>query len=93
MIEKIHLYDQSLAFIRQDARFISVKDSGLKNYYGGDEVNAWEVLAHEFETYWRSIIAEEVRLALHLDLTRPTPAVLLDKHLLLNTIWKTEQND
>jgi hypothetical protein len=93
MIEKIHLYDQSLAFIRQDARFISVKDSGLKNYYGGDEVNAWEVLAHEFETYWRAIIAEEVIKALNLKPDEPMPAILLDRKYLLDTIWKTERND
>jgi hypothetical protein len=93
MIEKIHLYDQSLAFIRQDARFTTVHDSGLKNVEGGTAVNAWEALAHEFEHYWRHIIAEEVIKALNLDMTRPMPAVLLDRQYLLNTIWKTEQND
>jgi len=56
-------------------------------------VNAWEVLAHEFETYWRAIIAEEVIKALNLNLNEPMPAVLLDRHYLLNIIWKTEQND
>lgn len=80
MINKIHLYDQALSFIRQDARFTTVQDSGLKNIYGGDKVNAWEILAHEFENYWRCIIAEEVAKAFNIDVEKPD--------VLLLTIWK-----
>ena len=90
MIEGIHLYDQALAFIRKDAKFTTVHDSGLKNVDGGTGVNAWEVLAHEFEYYWRHVIAEEVIKALALNPKDLTPAVLLDSKYLLDTIWKTE---
>lgn len=93
MIEKIHLYDQALAYIREDAHSTVVHDSGLKNVDGGTGVNAWEVLAREFEHYWRHIIAEEVIKALELNPFDLTPAVLLDSKYLLDTIWKTEQND
>lgn len=90
MIEKIHLYDQALAYIREDAHKTIVHDSGFKNTAGGTGVNAWEVLAYEFEHYWRHIIAEEVIKALALDPLNLTPAVLLDSKYLLDTIWKTE---
>ncbi len=93
MIEKIHLYDQALAFIREDAHKTVVKDSGLKNSNGGTAVNAWEVLAHEFEYYWRHVIGEEVTKALKLNVEDLTPAILLDSQYLLDTIWKTEKND
>lgn len=82
MIEKIHLYDQALAFIRQDAREVTVHDSGLKNSEGGTGVNAWEVLAHEFEYYWRSIIGQEVSKVFDIDPMEPD--------VLLLTIWKSE---
>ena len=82
MIEKIHLYDQALAFIRQDALIVTVHDSGLKNASGGTGVNAWEVLAHEFEHYWRHIIAEEVAKAFGIDPMQPD--------VLLLTIWKND---
>lgn len=82
MIEKIHLYDQALAFIRQDARGITVHDSGLKNVGGGTGVNAWEVLAHEFEHYWRHVIAQEVATAFGIDPEQPD--------VLLLTIWKSD---
>lgn len=93
MIEKIHLYDQALAYIREDAHATVVHDSGLKNVNGGTGVNAWEVLAREFEHYWRHIIAEEVIKALELNPKDLTPAVLLDSKYLLDTIWKTEIQD
>ena len=82
MIEKIHLYDQALAFIRQDAREVTVHDSGLKNVSGGTGVNAWEVLAHEFEYYWRHVIAEEVAKVFDIDPMQPD--------VLLLTIWKSD---
>lgn len=82
MIEKIHLYDQALAFIRQDAREVTVHDSGLKNVRGGTGVNAWEVLAHEFEHYWRHVIAQEVATAFGINPEQPD--------VLLLTIWKSD---
>jgi hypothetical protein len=82
MIENIHLYDQALAFIRKDARDTVVHDSGLKNVSGGTGVNAWEVLAHEFEHYWRHIIGEEVAKAFGIDPMQPD--------VLLLTIWKSD---
>jgi hypothetical protein len=82
MIEKIHLYDQALAFIRQDAREVTVHDSGLKNAFGGTGVNAWEVLAHEFEHYWRHVIADEVARVFNINPNEPD--------VLLLTIWKSD---
>jgi hypothetical protein len=82
-IENIHLYDQTLAFIRTDARYTVVKDSGLINAQGGIAVNAWEALAHEFQHYWRHVIAEEVATALNLDPLKP--------NLILQTIWKNNE--
>jgi hypothetical protein len=93
MIEKIHLYDQALAYIREDAHSTVVHDSGLKNVNGGTGVNAWEVLAREFEHYWRHIIGEEVIKALNLNPNEPMPAILLDRKYLLDTIWKTGIKD
>jgi hypothetical protein len=93
MIEKIHLYDQALAYIRDDAHSTVVHDSGLKNVNGGTGVNAWEVLAREFEHYWRHIIAEEVIKALDIDTNNHKIAVLLDTEHLLDTIWKTGIQD
>jgi hypothetical protein len=80
-IENIHLYDQTLAFIRTDARYTVIHDSGLINAEGGKAVNAWEALAHEFQHYWRHVIAEEVAAALDINPLEP--------NLLLQTIWKT----
>jgi hypothetical protein len=93
MIKKIHLYDQALAFIKEDAHSTIIHDSGLINSDGGTGVNAWEVLAHEFEHYWRHVIAEEVIKSLKLNPTDLTPAILLDSQYLLDTIWKTGKND
>jgi hypothetical protein len=81
-MENIHLYDQTLAFIRTDARYTIVNDSGLKNANGGTAVNAWEALAHEFEHYWRHVIAEEVATIFKIDQSEP--------NLLLLTIWKND---
>jgi hypothetical protein len=93
MTKKIHLYDQALAFIKEDAHSTVINDSGLKNSQGGTGVNAWEVLAHEFEFYWRHVIAEEVTKALKLNPQDLTQALLLDAQYLLDTIWKTGNND
>ena len=93
MIEKIHLYDQALAYIKEDAHKTVVHDSGLKNASGGTGVNAWEVLATEFEHYWRHVIGEEVIKALKLDPLSFTSAVVLDSKYLLDIIWKTEIKD
>jgi hypothetical protein len=93
MTKKIHLYDQALAFIKEDAHSTVINDSGLKNSQGGTGVNAWEVLAHEFEFYWRHVIAEEVIKAMDIDVHNHKIAVLLDTQYLLDTIWKTENND
>jgi hypothetical protein len=82
MVENIFLYDQTLAFIRQDARETIVHDSGLTNVQGGTGINAWEVIAHEFEHYWRHVIAEEVAKVFNIDPLQPD--------VLLLTIWKSD---
>jgi hypothetical protein len=80
MIEGIHLYDQALAFIKLDALNVVIHNSGVKNVDGGTSVNAYEVLAREFEHYWRSVIGQEVAKQFNLDPTNPD--------VLLLTIWK-----
>jgi hypothetical protein len=82
MIEQIALYDQALAFIRQDARDLVVHDSGLRNLDGGTGVNAWEIIAHEFEHYWRQVIGEEIAKVFGIDPLSPD--------VLLLTIWKSD---
>lgn len=78
-VEKIHLYDQTLAFIKQDSWDTVIK---YPNSNGGDLVNAYEVLAKEFEGYWRTVIADEVAKVFGLDTTKPD--------VLLLTIWKLD---
>ena len=81
-VEKIHLYDQALAFIEQDSYDVIIKHPTLRNADGGDTINAYEVLAREFEHYWRSVIGDEVAKAFGIDPTKPD--------VLLLTIWKLD---
>jgi hypothetical protein len=84
-IEKIHLYDQALAFIEQDAMNVIIKHPTLRNIDGGDTINAYEVLAREFESYWRSVIGDEVARVFGLDPMKPD--------VLLLTIWKLDDDE
>jgi hypothetical protein len=43
------MHDQALAFIRLDSRDIVI-----------DNQISYEILAHEFEVYWRAVIASEI---------------------------------
>jgi len=49
MINPIAMHDQALTFIQNDALFLEV-DGGL----------SFEILAHQFEQYWRQRIAREL---------------------------------
>ena len=82
MIEKVHLYDQALAFIQQDAHTTIIRHTKLRNSDGGDKINAYELLAKEFESYWRAVIGDEVAEVFGLDKTKPD--------VLLLTIWKLD---
>ena len=53
MINPISAHDQALAFIHQDSLFLKI-----------DGALSFEIIAHEFEGYWRQQISEEIRAKL-----------------------------
>jgi hypothetical protein len=79
-MNKIHLYDQALAFIKKDAWETAVHDKRFPHMKNG--VNAYESLAKEFEEYWRDVIGQEVAKAFGIDMMNPD--------VLLLTIWKKD---
>ena len=79
-MHNVFLYDQALAFIKKDAIDTVITDKRFPEMQNG--INAYESLAKEFETYWRSIIAKEVAEVFGLDQMKPD--------VLLLTIWKLE---
>ena len=68
----IFMHDQVLAYIRLDSREIVI-----------DNQISFEILAHEFEVYWRAMIAHDVAQehSLSVGLVSPIDPII-------QTIWK-----
>ena len=56
---QIAFFDQILAFIKNDAWYTVINHETIKTFENKTGINAYEILAQEFEHYWRCVIEVE----------------------------------